>query len=164
MPTSAFAQAHQVCSSCNMLLTLLSADTLFHAALRMARALAFASHALMLQQHAPQRGVSPGQSMQRGRRMSPFYTSVPGERKSKRARKGRAPVPASSRHTLWDLKLRILEALDVHPRNAAVHAWRSGAWQALGPDEATLAGGAPSWLGDPAAGALAHPSQSASRG
>ena len=52
-------------------------------------------------------------------------------------------MPASSRHTLWDLKLRILEALDVHPRNAAVHAWRSGSWQALGPDEATLAGGDP---------------------
>ena len=49
-------------------------------------------------------------------------------------------MQASSLHTLWDLKLRILEALDVHPRNAAVHAWRSGSWQALGPDEATLAG------------------------
>lgn len=81
--------------------------------------------------------------MQRGRHLSRFYTSVSGERKSKRARKGRAPVPASSRHTLWDLKLRILEALDVHPRNAAVHAWRSGSWQALGPDEATLAGVGP---------------------
>lgn len=63
-----------------------------------------------------------------------------GERKSKRARKGRAPVRVGAAHTLWDLKLRILEALEVHPRNAAVHAWRGGAWQALAPDSATLAG------------------------
>lgn len=97
--------------------------------------------ALMLQQHAVLQG-----SMVSGRQLSSFCTSVSGERKSKRARKGRAPVPASSLHTLWDLKLRILEALDVHPRNAAVHAWRSGSWQALGPDEATLAGGG-TWLG-----------------
>jgi len=63
-----------------------------------------------------------------------------GERKSKRARKGRAPLRVSAAHTLWDLKLRVLEALDVHPANAEVHAWQRGAWAALGPDEATLAG------------------------
>jgi len=63
-----------------------------------------------------------------------------GERKSKRARKGRAPLRVSAAHTLWDLKLRVLEALDVHPANAEVHAWQRGAWAALGPDDATLAG------------------------
>lgn len=63
-----------------------------------------------------------------------------GERKSKRARKGRAPVRVSSSHTLWDLKLRVLEVLEVHPKNAVVHAWRGNHWLALTPDTATLAG------------------------
>ena len=46
----------------------------------------------------------------------------------------------SSLHTLWDLKLRILEVLEVHPKNAVVHAWRGNHWLALTPDTATLAG------------------------
>ena len=42
----------------------------------------------------------------------------PAERKSKRARKGRAPVTVDSTHTLRDLRLPVLEALGVHPANA----------------------------------------------
>ena len=44
--------------------------------------------------------------------------ALSAERKSKRARKGRAPLTVDSCHTLEQLKLRILEAIDVHPRNA----------------------------------------------
>lgn len=40
------------------------------------------------------------------------------ERRSKRARKGRAPVVVDCTTTLCDLRLRIFEALGVHPRNA----------------------------------------------
>jgi len=41
-----------------------------------------------------------------------------GERKSKRARKGRAPLMVSSTLTVGDLKLRIYEAIGVHPKNS----------------------------------------------
>ena len=41
-----------------------------------------------------------------------------GERKSKRARKGRAPVTVDCTTTLYELKLRIFESLNVHPKNA----------------------------------------------
>lgn len=45
---------------------------------------------------------------------------VTGDRRSRRARKGRAPVTVSSWNTLAELKLRVYEALDVHPINAQV--------------------------------------------
>ena len=41
-----------------------------------------------------------------------------GERKSKRARKGRAPITVDCTSTLNDLRLRIYQSLGVHPRNA----------------------------------------------
>ncbi|GAB4823725.1 hypothetical protein N2152v2_010771 [Parachlorella kessleri] len=41
-----------------------------------------------------------------------------GERKSKRARKGRAPLTLGSSDTLRTLRLRLYEAVDVHPLNA----------------------------------------------
>ena len=41
-------------------------------------------------------------------------------RKSRRSRKGRAPLTVSSHETLTDLKMRIYQALDVHPGNALV--------------------------------------------
>ena len=63
----------------------------------------------------------------------------PAERKSKRARKGRAPVTVDSSHTLEQLKLRILEAINVHPRNAQLFvrcvvrgAWGGARWVLLG--------------------------------
>jgi hypothetical protein len=56
----------------------------------------------------------------------------PAERKSKRARKGRAPVTVDSSHTLEQLKLRILEAIDVHPRNAQLFVRCVVCWGKLG--------------------------------
>lgn len=44
-----------------------------------------------------------------------------GERKSKRARKGRAPIAVDSTDTLRALRLRIYEAVDVHPGNARLY-------------------------------------------
>lgn len=44
------------------------------------------------------------------------------ERKSKRARKGRSPVMVDSSTSLGDLKLRIFEALGVHPKNIRAFA------------------------------------------
>ncbi|KAL4524346.1 hypothetical protein Ndes2437B_g05121 [Nannochloris sp. 'desiccata'] len=44
-----------------------------------------------------------------------------GERKSKRARKGRAPVIVDCTSTLHDLRLRIYQAVGVHPRNARLY-------------------------------------------
>lgn len=43
-----------------------------------------------------------------------------GERRSKRARKSRQPVLASSSMTLWQFKLAVYEVLHVHPRNQRV--------------------------------------------
>lgn len=51
----------------------------------------------------------------------PHVVSVK-ERKSKRARKGRSPVLVDSTTTLESLKLRIFEALGVHPRNIRAFA------------------------------------------
>ena len=48
-------------------------------------------------------------------------SDVVGERKSKRARKGRAPVIIDCTSTLHDLRLRIYQAVGVHPRNARVY-------------------------------------------
>jgi len=48
-------------------------------------------------------------------------SEVLGERKSKRARKGRAPVIVDCTSTLHDLRLRIYQAVGVHPRNARVY-------------------------------------------
>jgi hypothetical protein len=48
------------------------------------------------------------------------------ERKSRRARKGRAPVKVDSSHTLGDLKLRIFEAIDVFPKNARLFVRSEG--------------------------------------
>ncbi len=44
-----------------------------------------------------------------------------GERKSKRARKGRAPLRLDCAMTLGTLRLKIFEALDVHPKNAQLY-------------------------------------------
>ena len=63
-----------------------------------------------------------------------------GERRSKRARRGAAEVRASCGLSLWELKLRIFEALGVHPRNALLHVLRGGRWAQLEGDEASLAG------------------------
>lgn len=45
---------------------------------------------------------------------------LPYERKSKRARKGRAPVTVDSSLLVSDFLLRVFQALGVHPRNARV--------------------------------------------
>lgn len=55
-------------------------------------------------------------------------------------RRGKATVTVSALNTLWDLKLRILEALSVHPRNADVYCLASGKWAKLDNDDASLAG------------------------
>ncbi len=70
--------------------------------------------------------------------------AVAGERRSKRVRRGKAAVTVSALNTLWDLKLRILEALSVHPRNADVYCLASGKWTKLDNDDASLAGALPS--------------------
>jgi hypothetical protein len=49
-------------------------------------------------------------------------------------------VKVSSGNTLWDFKLRLVEALNIHPKNAEVHIHVGAAWQKLLNDEATLAG------------------------
>ena len=49
-------------------------------------------------------------------------------------------MKVSSSNTLWDFKLRLVEALNIHPKNADVHIMLSGVWQQLTKDEATLAG------------------------
>ena len=49
-------------------------------------------------------------------------------------------MKASSSNTLWDFKLRLVEALNIHPRNAEVHIRVGDAWQKLTDDEETLAG------------------------
>ena len=63
-----------------------------------------------------------------------------GERRSKRARRGEAEVKVSSSNTLWDFKLRLVEALSIHPKNADVHIRLCGTWQKLANDDASLAG------------------------
>ena len=60
-----------------------------------------------------------------------------GERRSRRARRGRAPLTVASDELLQGLKLRVLEALGVDPRNAAVYV----RGRLLDNDDATLAGG-----------------------
>ncbi len=47
-----------------------------------------------------------------------------GDRKSRRARKGRAAIIVNSWHTLHELKLRVFQVLDVHPGNAMVSRWK----------------------------------------
>lgn len=54
-----------------------------------------------------------------------------GERKSKRARKGRAPLTLSSTLTLGALRLRIFEAVGVHPLNARLFVRCVAAAEAL---------------------------------
>ena len=54
-------------------------------------------------------------------------------------------MKASSSNTLWDFKLRLVEALNIHPRNAEVHIRVGDAWQKLTNDEETLAGNDGSW-------------------
>lgn len=63
-----------------------------------------------------------------------------GDRKSKRARKGRAPIKVSADDKLGDLKLKIVQTLNVHPENALLHVFRDGQWQVLSDAEARLAG------------------------
>ena len=73
-----------------------------------------------------------------------LYTSSccgAGDRKSKRARKGRAPIKVSADDKVHDLKLKIVQTLNVHPENALLHVFREGQWQVLGDDvDARLAG------------------------
>lgn len=59
-----------------------------------------------------------------------------GERRSRRARRGRAPLTVSSDELLQGLKLRVLEALGTDPRNAAIYV----RGVLLDNDDATLAG------------------------
>lgn len=63
-----------------------------------------------------------------------------GDRKSKRARKGRAPIRVSALETIRDLKLKIVQTLSIHPQNAALHVLQAGIWQPLTDDAASLAG------------------------
>ncbi len=49
-------------------------------------------------------------------------------------------MKVSSSNTLWDFKLRLVEALSIHPKNADVHIRLGGTWQKLTNDDATLAG------------------------
>ncbi|KAK9867553.1 hypothetical protein WJX84_008021 [Apatococcus fuscideae] len=70
--------------------------------------------------------------------------ALTGERKSKRARKGRTPVTVSGSSTISDLKMHILEALSVHPRNARIfkpirHPSKPLDWFPLDQDDRTLA-------------------------
>jgi len=69
-----------------------------------------------------------------------IHTAYAGERRSKRARRGEAEVKVSSSNTLWDFKLRLVEALNIHPKNADVHIRLGNTWQKLTQDEASLAG------------------------
>jgi ubiquitin C-terminal hydrolase len=62
---------------------------------------------------------------------------VLGERKSKRARKGRAPVTIDCTSTLHDLRLRVYQAVGVHPRNARLYC--RGQIISENPDEITCA-------------------------
>ncbi len=55
-------------------------------------------------------------------------------------RRGKANVTVSALNTLWELKLRIMEALSVHPKNAEVYCLCRDKWKKLDNDEATLAG------------------------
>ena len=63
-----------------------------------------------------------------------------GDRKSKRARKGRAPVKVSADDTIHGLKLKIVQTLNVHPLNALLHLFRQGQWQLVSDDDSRLAG------------------------
>ena len=75
----------------------------------------------------------------RAPKLLPLRLAVPfatGERRSRRARRGRAPLTVASDELLQGLKLRVLEALGVDPRNAAIYV---RGWP-LDNDDATLAG------------------------
>ncbi len=55
-------------------------------------------------------------------------------------RKGRAPIKVSADETIHDLKLKIVQTLNVHPRNTLLHLFRNNQWQPVSDDDATLAG------------------------
>jgi ubiquitin carboxyl-terminal hydrolase 48 len=63
-------------------------------------------------------------------------THAAAERRSRRARKNRQPVRASATNTLAELKLKVFEALGVHPANQRLYV--RGA-QLLEGEQATLA-------------------------
>ena len=63
-----------------------------------------------------------------------------GDRKSKRARKGRAPIRVSADDTVHDLKLKIVQTLNVHPHNALLHLFRNNTWQPIADGDTRLAG------------------------
>lgn len=69
-----------------------------------------------------------------------FACVVLGDRKSKRARKGRAPIKVSALETIHELKLKVVQTLSIHPQNAALHIYQAGGWQLVTDDSATLAG------------------------
>ena len=69
-----------------------------------------------------------------------FACVVLGDRKSKRARKGRAPIKVSALETIHELKLKVVQTLSIHPQNAALHVYQAGSWQLVTDDSATLAG------------------------
>ena len=78
-----------------------------------------------------------------GGRSEPDLAHRAGERRSKRARRGSAQVRLGAGNSLWELKLRLVEALGVHPGNALVHVLRDGRWARLERDDASLAGARP---------------------
>ncbi|KAL0020878.1 hypothetical protein WJX77_005350 [Trebouxia sp. C0004] len=69
----------------------------------------------------------------------PDTLNLTGDRKSKRARKGRAPIKVSAHDTIHHLKLKIVQTLNVHPRNTLLHLFRNSQWQPVSDDDATLA-------------------------
>ena len=69
--------------------------------------------------------------------MHPCFCPRTGERKSKRARKGRGPMMVSSTTKLGEVKLRLIEVLGLHPSNAALYVRGS----LVEGDDHTMAGG-----------------------
>ena len=69
-----------------------------------------------------------------------MHSNSTGERKSKRARKGRGVLNVSSSNTLKELRMNIAQSLGVHPLNAVIHARKNGLWQAIEGEDLTLRG------------------------
>lgn len=69
----------------------------------------------------------------------PDTLNLTGDRKSKRARKGRAPIKVNADDSIHALKLKVVQTLNVHPQNALLHLFRAGRWQPVTGTDATLA-------------------------
>ncbi|KAK9809511.1 hypothetical protein WJX73_006526 [Symbiochloris irregularis] len=61
-----------------------------------------------------------------------------GERKSRRTRKGRAAIRVGALSTLWQVKLAITEALNVHAKNLQVYGRQGNGWKELVGDDLCL--------------------------